>query len=54
MNYKQEHFKTSRKKTWMAHCYLKQLEKEPTTERTPRRIGKKDFRNLALDKAAPV
>ena len=37
MNYRQQHFKTSRKKTWMAHCYIKQLEKELTPEKKKNR-----------------
>ena len=37
MNYKQKHFKTSRKQYWMAYCYIKQLEKELTPEKKKNR-----------------
>lgn len=57
MNYKQKHFKTSRKQYWMAYCYIKQLEKEPRPEKKKNRkkeYEKRDSSNLVLDKAAPL
>ena len=32
MNYKQKHFKRSRKQYWMAYCYIKVTERTDTEE----------------------